>query len=548
MASVIRKIIKGNAYYYLIENAWVNGKSKRVWQKYLGTAENIKKVYERGGNPIIYSKVFGSVASMLSMAQELGLKEIISNAVPDMNYKLKVWEHILMQSICRFNGPASKKKSIKWYDESILSLIWGRTFTSPQTIMNQFDKLVKKDANMIPKIEEGLCKALISKGITPSIFIWDPTNFFTHISKGEELPRKGASKEKRYDKNIINLGMVVSDENIPILHTVYEGNKHETKVITEVVDTLYSRFTELGFATEHLVIVFDRGNNSEDNIGHIDEKFSFVGALKKTQVKHLFEINLDKFEKLYETESGNIISGYRTTETIYGKPYTVVVTYNERTAAKQREKTHTAIGKITEKFNALEKSVNMRKIGRKPTTKGIAMQVSAFFFSQYRSLFAWNFDEATQQFSWSRKEGAILDREKTYGKNVLFTDMEEWGTEKIARIYNSKIIVEDDFRVLKDRLLISVKPFYHRKDTRLRAHIFICILSMLLYRYMLWKLKLLNFSETQIVEGLKEMRVAFIKEDGSNAAKKVMERMTPVQMSLYAALNLGKYMEIKTAN
>ena len=52
--------------------------------------------------------------------------------------------------------------------------------------------------------------------------------------------------------------------------------------------------------------------------------------------------------------------------------------------------------------------------------------------------------------------------------------------------------------------------------------------------YMLWKLKLLNFNETQIVEGLKEMRMAFIKEDNSNATKKVTERMTPVQMSLYA--------------
>ena len=116
--------------------------------------------------------------------------------------------------------------------------------------------------------------------------------------------------------------------------------------------------------------------------------------------------------------------------------------------------------------------------------------------------------------------GVILDREKTYGKNVLFTDMEGWSTEKIAWIYNSKIIEGDDFGVLKDRLLISVKPFYHKKDTRLRAHIFICILSLLLYRYMLWKLKYINFSETQIVEELKEMRLAFIKEDGLNAVKK----------------------------
>jgi hypothetical protein len=57
------------------------------------------------------------------------------------------------------------------------------------------------------------------------------------------------------------------------------------------------------------------------------------------------------------------------------------VTYNEKTAIKQRERISTAIEKITEKFNVLEKNVNIRKIGRKSTTKGIAMQVPTFFFS-----------------------------------------------------------------------------------------------------------------------------------------------------------------------
>ncbi len=143
--------------------------------------------------------------------------------------------------------------------------------------------------------------------------------------------------------------------------------------------------------------------------------------------------------------------------------------------------------------------------------------LEVFLFNQYRSFFEWNFDETTQQFSWSKNKITIQDREKTHGKNLLFTDMQEWSAEKIARIYSSKTIIGDDFRVLKNRLLIPVKPFYHRKDTRLRAHIFICILSMLLYRYMLWKLKSLNLSETQIVKELREMRLAFVKEKGHGA-------------------------------
>ena len=43
------------------------------------------------------------------------------------------------------------------------------------------------------------------------------------------MPKKGRGKEKRYDKNIIGIGIATSDENIPILHESYPGNKHDSR-------------------------------------------------------------------------------------------------------------------------------------------------------------------------------------------------------------------------------------------------------------------------------------------------------------------------------
>ena len=37
------KKISGRIYYYYSKWAWVDGKCRRVWQKYLGTLENIAK-------------------------------------------------------------------------------------------------------------------------------------------------------------------------------------------------------------------------------------------------------------------------------------------------------------------------------------------------------------------------------------------------------------------------------------------------------------------------------------------------------------------------
>lgn len=541
MASIRRNMIKGHAYYYLVETAWIDGRSKTVWQRYLGTADKIKEFYEENGKLKVHSVLFGSVASMLSMAEELHLGEIIQKAVPRINLKLSVPQHIIMQSICRFHVPASKSGSIGWYNESVLPLLWGKTFSSPQTILNQFDKMINAKTNVLPEIEEEICRVLLEKGIKPSTLIWDPTNFFTYIENGGSLPKKGASKEKRYDKNIINVGLVVSEQNIPMLHTTYEGNKRESEVITDMVDNLYARLRKLGQDTGNIVFVFDRGNNSETNILYIGNKFHFIGALKRNQLKHLLDIELDKFDNLYTNRKGNTIKGYRTTEKVYDAEYTVVVTHNEKTAQKQRIKTEESIKRITEKFQELEKSINNPHRGRKATMKGIAQQIDDFLHKQHKVLFSWDFDEKAQKFSWGLNDAAIKEREKMYGKNVLFTDLDNWKTEDIAKTYNSKSIVEDDFKALKNRLLIPMKPFFHRYDSHLRVHIFICVMSMILYRYMLWKLKDIRLSEQDVTKEIKDMKLAFIRVNGSTSVTKVLETMTPKQIEIYNKLELRRY-------
>ena len=112
----------------------------------------------------------------------------------------------------------------------------------------------------------------------------------------------------------------------------------------------------------------------------------------------------------------------------------------------------------------------------------------------------------------------------------------------ISRAYNSKSIVEDDFKALKNRLLIPVKPFFHRYDSHMRVHVSICVLSMALYKYMLWRLNGIGLTEQGIIKEIMGMRLAFVKEHGSTSVKRVLERMTPEQIGIYPALDLGRYL------
>jgi hypothetical protein len=60
----------------------------------------------------------------------------------------------------------------------------------------------KLDEETIRKIELEISQTLIKRGIKSTKLTFDTTNFYTHIEHGENLPKKGFSKDKRYDKNL----------------------------------------------------------------------------------------------------------------------------------------------------------------------------------------------------------------------------------------------------------------------------------------------------------------------------------------------------------
>jgi len=68
--------------------------------------------------------------------------------------------------------------------------------------------------------------------------------------------------------------------------------------------------------------VFDKGNNSEDNIDDLTSKMSFVASAKSEQAEMLMDISLDEYKHLYTNSKEHQIFGYRTKHTFFGKEFT----------------------------------------------------------------------------------------------------------------------------------------------------------------------------------------------------------------------------------
>jgi hypothetical protein len=75
-ATIIRKTIRGHRYHYLVQTAWVNGRSRYVKQRYLDKAEDIGKLLEQSTAPVpahSFNFEFGGTAALYSVAQQLRL-------------------------------------------------------------------------------------------------------------------------------------------------------------------------------------------------------------------------------------------------------------------------------------------------------------------------------------------------------------------------------------------------------------------------------------------------------------------------------------------
>ena len=77
-------------------------------------------------------------------------------------------------------------------------------------------------------------------------------------------------------------------------------------------------------------------------------------------------------------------------------------------------------------------------------------------------------------------QAKVKQDQKLDGKYLLSTSDESLSAEDVALGYKQLMEVERAFRTLKSTL--SLRPIYHTKDDRIRSHVLLCWLSLLLVR------------------------------------------------------------------
>jgi len=496
MGSIIKKKIKGIIYYYYAESKRIDGKPKLVNQKYLGTADKLLSKALIADTPlqnrVLYSHdlEFGAVALLYDIAARLGLVELIDEFVPKRKQGASVGTYILTEVINRAVAPTSTLQLESWYAGTCLPALTGmksKLFTA-QNFWNN----TRISEQRIQDIEDAILKVIVANyNIDTSHIIYDATNFFTYIDtmQESETAKRGHSKEKRNDLRVVGLSLMVSpDFSVPLLHDTYPGNCSDSKEFAIMMQSLKRRYESITGKTTDITIVFDRGNNSAENIDLLEGgtiPFHYVGGLKRNQAEELFDVPREKYHPM-DFKQFPSHSSYRTKTQALGREVTAVIVYNPALEAGQLQGIRINMEKTSKKLLELQQRLLLRskgeiKKGRKPTLDSVTKMVSMILKTEYMSdIFTCEILENSGNIylTFAESEDSLQRiQEKELGKTALFTDRGDFSDEEIVNAYRSAWHVESSFKQLKDTSHLTVRPFFHWTDDKIKVHIFTCVMA-----------------------------------------------------------------------
>ena len=553
----VKKKVKGRTYLSIGETHWVDGRAKTTILKYLGSAEKVYRIFmglDKEETEYHRRYQFAAPLALHQIAEEIGLIEVINRHTKKREQGFSVGEYLHLITLNRALDPRSKRGIRRWYERSIFPFFLD---IAPEKLTSQafWDHMEYLGEEEIARIEEELSSRIIELyGLNTECLLYDITNFYTFIQEheGNELPKRGNNKAKRFDLNQINLALLVTkDDGIPLMHHTYEGNRHDAKKFPEIIGKLADRFAMFSKNVDKVTLVFDKGNNSKKSIELLDETdYHFVGSLKPYDYKHFMEIPLDKFQLVpvangEESEKKDEIYAYRTQEEVLGGERTVVVTYERKLYERNLRTFVRGIEKRNKKFEALESKIGGRRYRTKSAIEQKAEKIQA---KAPEGLFgvAVGEEEGEITLTYAVNRTAYAEKLKSFGKTILFTDNHEWGTEQIIRVYRGKSEVERDFRRMKSPIMICLEPVYHYTDQKIRVHAFCCVLALMLLLLLKRKLRKagVELSLERMLEELSEVQLSVIKFYDVKKRLCLLNDMNEEQRAMFDALGLKRYQKL----
>jgi transposase len=420
---------------------------------------------------------FGDVWLAWGLWRMLGLDEFFEQQIERGREDVSWGTMAAVLTIARFCEPASELHiADTWYRRTALEELLG---VMPEQIHT--DRLYKALDQLLPHkeaLEKYLCRRLGELfELKCDLLLYDVTStYFEGEMARCPMAQRGYSRDSRGDRPQVCIGLVVTEDGFPLGYEVFAGNKHDSTTVQTIIEAMQKKH-----GTLDRVWVMDRGMVSEANLKYLRERGAqyIVGtpkAMLRQFEQHLVEENWTAAQEGVEVK---LVSGPDGEETFIlarsadrrAKEQAMHEKFTERMEeGLKKMQAAAAAGRLHEEAKAGER---LGRLKEKNWRAAQAFEVSIKKLAEPRG-------KQRLEITWQRQAKFADWSQHADGCYLLRSNLKGVDAATLWKRYIQLTDAEWAFRITKDEL--EIRPIWHRKEDRVKAHILVCFLA-----YVLWK-------------------------------------------------------------
>jgi transposase len=527
-----------NEYVRVVEAYRDNGKVKQRTVADLGRKDLLAELFPklkrllgqdvdsetpRDNDPdFLDAPTWGPVLAVRVLFDQLGLWSILDEALGKAK-GVPFTDRAFVLIANRLIHPASEHGLAGWLETDFVCDRQGRRFV-PHWHQH---KRVRVDFRQLEAWYRTLDQLVAAKGrievalyhrlrdlfsIKPDLVLYDITSTYFEGAGPANFAQHGYSRDGKPHNVQVIVGVVMV-AGWPIAHHVWSGNEVDHETVQKAIRDLHQRF---GF--NRLVFVGDRGMVTNDNLEAITaDKHGYLVGVKRRRNAKLTKwlaalddakwvscpVGITAREKTNppRTRAQEVSSG------VDGLRVIIVDSderrdYEQAMRQKSMERTRQALEK-------LQGRVAAGKL-KQPEKIGAAAERLLQRNHGYR-YYSWDLDQGS--FRYVENTKGLASEQGIEGKYVIATSEAALSVLEIVAIYKDLSDVERGFRQLKD--VLAMRPIYHQIEARVKAHIFVAALALLVQRLLDRRLEQagIDFSPERAMQALSTLRLVTFRLD-----------------------------------
>ncbi|MCA1656325.1 MAG: IS1634 family transposase [Actinobacteria bacterium] len=389
-------------------------------------------------------------------------------------------ERAIFAMVCQRALSASRLEATRWVGRDVV--IAGVEGVTDDQLYRAMDFLLACSERVQESVFFSVAHLL---NLEVDVIFFDTTSTYFECEPGEDLDdaeqdeqadgdgpegplrRLGHSKDHRPDLPQVVIGLAVTREGIPVRCWVWPGNTNDQSVVKEVKADL------VGGRLGRAIYVVDSGFCGQENLRALRSAGGhYIAGVKLRSGMAETEQALSR-QGRYRTVRENLrVKEVKVTDGEAAERF--IVCHNPAEAERDRARRDQRIARIEQE---LERLTGQRERAKTKADRD-AHQRGECALRDHKTLSRYLRQTKTGRLRLDRAK--IAAEERLDGKYLLTTSDPALSPEDVALGYKQLLEAERSFRDLKG--VLRLRPVFHSKSQRIRAHVLICFLALVIIR------------------------------------------------------------------